>query len=309
MNKNIQKVIRGKKHYSKLKSKQRRFAYSSLIIPLIILGTFTVVPTIMAGYYSLTEFNMITLPRFIGLANFIELFSDPIFIIALKNTTVYMVACVILQLLLSLGLAMIVTRKWLKGKEFFRSMYFVPFVLSMVIVAIVWRWIFDARVGLLNAILNSFGIASQPWLKSTQQALLAIIIISVWKYTGYNIVIFTAAIQNIPIMYYEAAAVDGSNGWTDFYYITLPLLAPTILYTTITSAIGSFQVFDAVYVITQGGGGPNFSTMTLLVYLYKHSFDGMRFGYGSAASIVMFIILLVLTFIQLRIGRSSEQII
>lgn len=297
-----------KKKNIKLEHKQRIFAYSALVIPLIVLATFIIIPTFLSIYYSLTEYNMVNPPKFIGLTNFQELFSDPIFIAALRNTSIYTVACVILQLLFGLGLAMIVTRPWLKGKVFFRAIYFIPVVLSMVAVAIVWQWIFDSKVGLLNLILNSVGISSQPWLKSTQQALLAIIIISVWKFVGYNVVILTAAIQNIPIEYYEAASVDGSSGWTDFWYITLPLLKPTILFLTITSMIGSFQVFDSVYVITGAQGGPNFSTMTLLVYLYKHAFDGMKFGYGSAVSTVMFVILIILTFVQLRIGRSSEAI-
>lgn len=299
--------IPAKKRYSKLQGKQRRFAYLALIIPLLVLATFIILPTFLAGYYSVMDFNMVTPPKFIGLNNFRELFSDPIFIHALKNTSIYMVACVVLQLVVGLGLAMIVTRIWLRGKVFFRTVYFLPVVLSMVTVAIVWQWVFDSKVGLINLVLNNIGIASQPWLKSAQQALLAVIIISVWKFSGYNVVILTAAIQNIPIEYYEAASVDGSTGWTDFWYITIPLLRPTILFITITSAIGSFQVFDSVYVITQGMGGPNFSTMTLLVYLYKHAFDGMRFGYGSAVSVIMFLILLVLTFTQLRIGRSSES--
>jgi len=294
-----------KKRYGKLLASQRRFAYLALLIPVLVLSTFILLPTILAGYYSFTSFNMVTEPTFIGWSNYIRLFKDPIFIAALCNTTIYMVACVILQVSIGLGLGMVVTRTWLKGKVLFRTIYFLPVVLSMVAVAIIWQWVFDARVGLLNMALDVFGVAAQPWLKSSSQALLAIIIISVWKFTGYNVVIFTAAIQNLPIEYYEAAAVDGSNGWTDFWYITLPLIKPSILFTTITSAIGSFQAFDAVYVITQGTGGPNFSTMTLLVYLYKHAFDNMKFGYGSAVSIVMFVILIILTLIQLRIGESS----
>ncbi len=296
------------KRYSKLKTKQRRFAYLALIMPLLVLATFIIVPTLLAGYYSVTEFNMITPAKFIGLSNFRELFADPIFIYALRNTTLYMLACVVLQVIVGLGLAMVVTREWLRGKTFFRTIYFLPVVLSMVAVAIVWQWVFDSKVGLINMVLNAVGIASQPWLASSSQALLAVIIISVWKFSGYNVVIFTAAIQNIPNEYYEAAAVDGSTGWTDFWYITLPLIQPSILFTTITSAIGSFQVFDSVYVITQGMGGPNFSTMTLLVYLYKHAFDGMRFGYGSTVSVVMFLILMILTLVQLRVGRTTESL-
>ncbi len=296
-----------KRGSSKLLGKQRRFAYLALFIPVLVLATFVILPTFMAGYYGFTDFNMVTAPKFIGMGNYEELFKDPIFIAALRNTTIYMIACVILQVGIGLGLGMIVTRSWLRGKVFFRTLYFLPVVLSMVAVAVIWQWIFDSKVGLLNMVLNWIGISSQPWLKSSSQALLAVIIISTWKFSGYNVVIFTAAIQNLPIEYYEAAAVDGSTGLTDFWYITLPLIRPTILFTTITSAIGSFQVFDSVYVLTQGMGGPNYSTMTLLVYLYKHAFDGMRFGYGSAVSIVMFLILMVMTLLQLRLGKSSES--
>ena len=294
--------------YGKLHASQRRFAYASLLLPMLVLSTFIILPAILAGYYSFTRYNMVTPPIFIGWENYVNLFKDPIFISALRNTIVYMIACTILQVTLALALAMIVTRNWLKGKVFFRTIYFLPVVLSMVAVAIIWQWVFDAKVGLLNMVLDVFGIPAQPWLKSSTQALLSIIIISVWKFTGYNVVLFTAAIQNLPVEYYEAASVDGSNGWTDFWYITFPLIRPTILFTTITSAIGSFQVFDVVYVITQGMGGPDFSTMTLLVYLYKHAFDNMKFGYGSAVSIIMFAFLMALTLLQLRIGKSNEAI-
>jgi ABC-type sugar transport system permease subunit len=297
-----------KNRYSKLQATQRRFAYLVLIVPMVVLFTFILLPTILAGYYSFTDFNMITAPVFIGLRNFKDLFADPIFIHALKNTTIYMFGCVIMQVIVGLSLAMVVTREWLKGKTFFRTIYFLPVVLSMVAVAIVFQWVFDSRVGLVNLVLNYIGIAPQPWLTSVKQALLTVIIISIWKFSGYNVIIFTAAIQSVPIEYYEAASVDGSNGWTDFRYITLPLIQPSIVFSVITGAIGSFQVFDSVYVITQAMGGPNFSTMTLLVYLYKHAFDGMRFGYGSAVSIIMFVILLVLTLLQLKIGRGSEAV-
>lgn len=297
-----------KPRFSKLRASQRRFAYTVLIVPMVVLLTFIIVPTILAGYYSFTNFNMINSPVFAGLDNYRELFADPIFIHALRNTTVYMFGCVILQVAAGLGLGMIVTRDWLKGKTFFRTTYFLPVVLSMVAVSIVFQWVFDSRVGLVNLFLKYVGLPAQPWLTSEKQALLTIILISLWKFTGYNVIIFTAAIQNVPIEYYEAAAVDGSNGWTDFWSITIPLIQPSILFTMITSAIGSFQVFDSVYVITQAMGGPNFSTMTLLVYLYKHAFDGLRFGYGSAISIIMFAILLVLTLVQLRVGRSNEAL-
>jgi len=295
-----------KKRKNSLLAPQRRFAYLVLIIPMAVLFTFVILPTILAGVYSFTDYNMITAPVFIGLKNFTEMFADPIFIHALRNTSIYMVVCVILQVGVGLGLAMVVTREWLKGKTFFRTTYFLPVVLSMVAVSIVLEWVFDSRVGLINLILNYVGIPAQPWLTSEKTALFTIILISVWKYSGYNVIIFTAAIQNLPKEYYEAAAVDGSNGFTEFWYITLPLIQPAILFTSITSAIGSFQAFDAVYVITNAVGGPNFSTMTLLLYLYKHAFDGMRFGYGSAVSIVMFVILMVLTMVQLRIGRANE---
>ena len=296
----------GRGRPGRLQAPQRRFAYLSLVVPLLVLTTFILVPTLLAVYYSLTNYDMITPPQWIGLRNFIELFADPIFMHALQNTLVYMIACVILQTIVGLSLAMVVTRDWLRGIVFFRTSYFLPVVLSMVAVAIAWQWVFDSRVGLLNAFLGLLSIAPQPFLKSAQQALASIIIISVWKFSGYNVVIFTAAIQNVPKDYYEAAAVDGSSAWQDFWHITLPLIRPAILFTTITSAIGSFQVFDSVYVITQGMGGPSFSTMTLLVYLYKHAFDGMRFGFGSAVSVIMFVILMILTLAQLRVGRTES---
>ena len=154
-----------KKQFGKLLASQRRFAYAALFIPVLVLVTFIILPTVLAGYYSFTSFNMVTKPVLIGWDNYVKLFKDPIFIAALRNTTIYMFACVILQVGIGLGLGMVVTRSWLKGKVLFRTVYFLPVVLSMVAVAIIWQWVFDAKVGLLNMLLDVFGIPAQPWLK------------------------------------------------------------------------------------------------------------------------------------------------
>jgi len=294
------------RRYGRLKRPQRRFAYLALAVPMVLLLVFYVVPALASLVLSVFNWNMLSAPKFAGLANFRSLFRDEIFKKAWGNTTYYMAVCTVAQTALGLAGGLVLTRRWLKAKGLFRVVFFVPVVLSMVSVGLIWLWMLDARVGLINIALKFLHLPPQPWLNSPRLAMPCMIVISIWKFTGYNIVLFIAGLQGIPDEYNDAAAVDGANTWQRFRHITLPLLRPTLLFVLITTAIGSFQVFDQIYVMAGTEGAPRFSTMVLGTYMYQHAFDGLRFGYACAFAILMFAFLLVLTVIQLRLVRTES---
>lgn len=294
-----------KRRYGRLKRPQRTFAYMAVTIPMLLLIVFYVVPAVVSLVLSVFNWSMLSPPKFAGLTNFVTLFRDKIFRKAWVNTTYYMAVCTVLQTVLGLAAAMLLTRPWLKAKGFFRVVFFVPVVLSMVSVALIWLWMLDARVGLINTALKFLRLPAQPWLNSTILAMPSMIAVSIWKFTGYNTVLFIAGLQGIPEEYYDAAAVDGADARQRFLHITLPMLRPTLLFVLITTAVGSFQVFDQIYIMTGYEGRPFFSTMVLGTYMYQHAFDGLRFGYACAFAVLMFAFLLILTGLQLRVIRTE----
>ena len=189
--------------------------------------------------------------------------------------------------------------------RFFRTIFFVPVVLSLVVSSLMWKYIFDERAGLLNFLIGLVGIPPQAWLGSVELALPSIIIVSVWIQTGYFMVIFIAGLQDIPRDYYEAARIDGANRWQMFFLITLPLLKPTSLFVIVISLIASFQVFDQVWVMTRGG--PARATEVTAVYIYQQAFQYLNLGYGSAAAFVLFVVILSSSLIQFRLLRTTQS--
>lgn len=271
--------------------------YLFLAPSFVLLFLFSVIPFFQGIYYSLTDYPILESPTFIGLQNFVSLARDPLFAASFTNTLVYMSATVVLRVVIGLALAVALNSR-LRGRVFFRAIFYLPVIAPLVTVSVVWRIIFDTYSGVLNAGLDVFGIAPIPWLTSTQWAMPAIIIMSVWKTFGWNIVIFLAGLQSIPTILHEAAAIDGATRWRTFFHVTLPLLRPTILLAVVTSTINSSQVFDQVYVMTRGG--PGYSTMTLGQMVYTAAFQDYEMGYASAVSVVLLIITLILTLIQFR---------
>lgn len=237
-----------------------------------------------------------------GLDNFITIFQDPSFLTALKNTGVFVIGVVPISIALSLGIAVLLNNK-LKLAGFFRTIYFLPFVTSVVAVAIVWSWIFHSDYGLFNYLLSWFGIDPIAWLNDPKYAMPSLIILSIWKGLGFNIIIFLAGLQSIGKQYYLAAKVDGASAWSRFTNITLPLLSPTIFFVSIISIINGFKVFDEVFALFNGRPGPANSALTVVYYIYQKFYEEWQFGLASTAAFVLFIIIFIFTIIQLIIGR------
>ena len=268
---------------------------------LLLFGVFVYYPLVMSGYISLTKWNIVApIKPFVGLANYEKLFTDPRFAVILKNTLVYSTGVVGAGLLLGLGLALLLNRGT-GGRSIYRTLIFSPYVTSTAAVALLWMWIFDPQFGLINSFLRAVAIPPPGWLSSPDWALPAIMIMSIWHNTGYNMVIFLAGLQNVPEEYYEAAKIDGATGVRLFWHITLPLLSPTTFFLVVTGLISSFQVFDAVAVMTQGG--PLDSTNVVVFYLYQSAFQFFEMGYASAVAMVLFLMVMLLTVLQIVSAR------
>lgn len=283
---------------------RRVVPYLFLLPCFAALILFSFIPFLQGLYFALTSYPLLKSPEFIGLRNFERLAQDPLFLASLRNTLVYMVATVVLRIIIGLALAVLLDAR-LRGRVVFRAVFYLPVIAPLVTVSVVWRIIFDTYSGVLNAGLDLLGIPPVPWLTSTTWAMPAIIIMSVWKTFGWNIVVFLAGLQSIPGSLREAALIDGASKWQAFQHVTLPLLRPTILLAVVTSTINASQVFDQVYVMT--GGGPGYSTMTLGQMVYTAGFQNYEMGYASAVSVVLLLITLVFTVIQFRyLGQEVE---
>ena len=241
-----------------------------------------------------------------GLANYKELLTDPNFLMALWNTTLFAVAVVVLSVVVGLALAVLLASK-LRFTSAYQAIYFLPVITPMVPMAIAWKWIFDARIGILNYVLSWVGVPPIGWLTSPDVAIWSIIIMSVWKVLGYNIVLLLVGLKNIPATLYEAASIDGAFGWRMFRRITLPLLRPILLFVIVVSTINAYNVFTQVYVMTQGSqAAPGAQLRVLVSDIYQNGFQFFKMGYASAEAVVLTLIILVLTLVQFRVIRVDE---
>lgn len=264
---------------------------------------FFIIPVIAALLISFTDFDIYTLGdlrrlRFIGLSNYYKLFQDELFYKALGNTFYFVLVGGPLSILVSLSTALLLNSQFVKFKKLFRTIYFLPVVTTIVAVAIVWRYLYHPRFGVLNYLISFLGINPIDWLGDPTYAMPAIIILAVWKNFGYNMILFIAGLQNIPSELYEAAELDGASSWFKFKSITLPLLAPTTFFTSIITMIGYFQLFAEPYVMTQGG--PLNSTLSIVLYMYQEGFRWWNMGYSVSIAFALFIIILIGTIIQFR---------
>jgi multiple sugar transport system permease protein len=237
---------------------------------------------------------------FVGLDNYFRLFQDAEFWQVLKNTAIYTFGTVPLNMVLSLAVASVLNKK-IAGKKFLRTAFFAPVIISPVAAAVIWRWIYDPNFGLMNYSIGFLGVDAINWLNDPTAAMFALIMMGVWKTFGINMVLFSAGLQGIPEQYYEAAQIDGAGKWSKLWHITLPLLTPTTFFIMVMSMITSFQVFDIVYVLTQGG--PLGSTKVLVFYVYEQAFQFFEMGYASAISYILFALLFVLTMVQVKYLR------
>lgn len=258
------------------------------IAPMLVgLILFRLGPIIAALFISLTKWNVRTSPEFLGLANYSELFASDTFWLILKNTLIFAAAYVPGVMILALIMALFVNQK-LRGIGFYRALFFMPYITSMVAVAMVWNWIFSTRFGVLNNVLRSlFGTGNVAWLN--EYPLWVLVIVTIWKTSGFQMMIYVAGLQGIPAYLYEAARIDGATRWQQFRYITLPLLSPITFFILIFSIIAAFRTFEVTFAMT--GGGPLNQSTTLAYYIYQNAFVFNRMGFASSlAYILMFIV-------------------
>jgi len=285
-------------------SKRRARAGRMFVAPnLTAVAVFMLFPLGFSLYMSVQKWDLFRPAKFVGLANYRSLFADdPLFVIALRNTVVYTVGTVVPTVLISLAVAGVLNRK-VKGIGIFRTIIFVPLAVSSVVMAVVWQFVFNTNNGLLNIMLGWIGIGPVPWLNDPKWAMLSLCTVSVWRSVPFATVILLAAMQGVPDNLYEAAKLDGAGEIRQFVWITVPLIRGAVSFVVVISIIHAFQAFDLVYVLTGGNGGPETATYVLGIMLFQHAFSFLEFGYASALAWVMFAILLVLTVLQLRLGR------
>ncbi len=278
-----------------------RVAYLYLLPILIGLVVFTIVPVLASFGLSFTHYDIGQVPKFIGVANYSEFIHSNLFWRVLENTCYYVILYVPASILVSLGLALLIEKR-MRGIAFFRTIYFLPVVTSIVAAAIIWSWMYNSDVGLLNYLLSFVGVAGPKWLSDPHCALPAIAIMSVWKNAGYNMMIFLAGLASIPKDYHEAARLDGSSAWSRFRHITLPLLSPVTFFVLVVTTIGAFQVFEQTFVMTNGG--PGISTLTLSYYIWQLAFRFFDLGGASALGYIFFLLVLTVTSLQFLARRK-----
>jgi multiple sugar transport system permease protein len=269
------------------------------LAPTLVGLTLLSAGPILASFgISLTSWDLLRPPTFVGLDNFASLLGDSRFLVSLRNTAFYTLLSVPIGMLLALGLALALNQP-LRGIAVIRTAYFLPVVTSATAVGLVWAWIYSPASGLLNQFIGVFGLPAQRWVSDPFWAMPSIIAMSVWQGLGINVIIFLAGLQAIPQEFYDAASVDGGARWARFRHVTLPLLTPSIFFTGILSLIGSFQVFDQVYILARPGK-PTEATITLVYFIYESGFKFFRMGEAAAASWILFLIVAVLTVIYFR---------
>ncbi|BBI33763.1 carbohydrate ABC transporter permease [Cohnella abietis] len=279
--------------------------FFGLLPALIIYLGIAVVPIGMSAYYSFFNWDGIRPLSYVGLENFTEIFKDSIFWLSVKNNAYILLSGLLGQIPVGLLLALILNRK-MKGAGFFRTIGFLPVVISSVMVSLIWSTVYNTEYGLLNSILGAVGLDSwqQNWLGDTAWSMLSISVAYIWQNCGFFMVIFLAALQNIPNEVNEAAELDGASGLRKVMRITIPMIRGTILVAVVFSISNSFRVFDLIQIMT--GGGPAHATEVMTVYMYSNAFVNMRFGYGSAVSVLILLFSLIVVSVVNRLGKEKE---
>ncbi len=274
------------------------------ILPSVIgVLVFLAYPILYSFYMSLTNWDFVQAPQFIGLRNYIRLLTqDKLFWTSLKVTVTYVLMYVPGVLVASMVLALAMNQK-LRGIKFVRTAIFIPVVTSMVAVSVVWVWLLSKDFGLVNMALEFVGLQPVGFLTNESTALPSIAVVGIWKAMGYSAIILLAALQGVPKILYEAAEIDGASSWTRFWNITLPMIGPSIVFVTITSMIGAFQVFDQAFIMT--GGGPGDATYVYNFYFYRQAFGQLRMGYASAMAYILFLVMFAAAVFQIRLTRES----
>ena len=275
---------------------------------LVLIGIFFFIPVAGSLLLSLTDFDIYAIAdpgnaRFVGLRNYMDMFGNSVFWIAVRNTFYFALVGGPLTVAASLAAALLINARVVRYKSVFRTIFFIPFVTTLVAVAIVWRYLYHPQYGMLNYALGWFGVAPIDWLGDPRTAMPAIIMLAIWKNFGYNMLIFIAGMQTIPSELYEAAELDGAGALRQFRHITLPMLAPTFLFVGVITMIGYFQLFAEPYVMT--AGGPLRSTTSLVLLMYEEGFRWWRMGAAASVAFILFAIILVWTLVQFRLQREA----
>jgi len=279
---------------------------------LLIITVFVFIPIFASLYLSFTDYDVLSAPRWVGLKNFTTLlFDDPLFWKAVQNTVLFVLGTVPTGIVLALLLAVAVDQIGNKFFKYFtRTVYFLPTITAVVAISVIWKWLYAGeKYGLVNFALLKMGFQPVDWLTNPKTTLPAIMVMSIWGGLGQNFIIFLAGLQGIPRTVYEAAEIDGVSRWQNFWHITLPLLRPVMVFVVLMSVISSFQVFDQVYILTQGTeyvGGVLHSALTIVTYLYERGFQRFMMGYASAIAYLLFFAIFSLTLVNMRLLKLKD---
>ncbi|HBF37565.1 MAG TPA: sugar ABC transporter permease [Firmicutes bacterium] len=287
--------------------RKRRYAgvYWMVLPSYLIYFIFVFIPLVVTVYLSFTNYDLYKTHDFVGLSNYIRLVHDPDFLIAAKNTFVYAFFVIIPQIILGLIIAVVLNRKVL-GQRFHRIVFYMPNVTSMVSISMIWLWMYDPTQGVLNQALKMVGLPGQRWLFNPKLALPSIIVMSIWKLIGYNMIIYLAGLQQVPEELYEAATIDGASAVQQFFRITVPMLKPTTFFLFVIACVQSFSVFDQVNVMTQGG--PMNATTTIVHQIFEHAFSEFQMGYASSMATVLLIVCVTLTLSNFKYGNQGNDL-
>jgi alpha-1,4-digalacturonate transport system permease protein len=293
------------------KPKGRGGSFNQVVAPLLFLtpnllifGIFIIYPALSGIRMAFYEWSVLEGHVFNGLINFFELFRDDMFWITFKNTLIYVCSVVPLLVIVSMGLGLL-SSKVMKGMGLFRACFYLPAMLSLIMVGISWRWILGDEIGILNFALKSMGLEPVSWLTSRAMAMISLVFVTVWQGAGFYMMIFLGGLQAIPEMLYEASDIDGASKVQAFFHVTLPMLKPTTLVVTVLATINSFKAFELIYVMTEGG--PGYSTKFLVQNIYQIAFEEDRMGYAAAMSLVLLLIIGILTFTQFAVSGKEHS--
>jgi multiple sugar transport system permease protein len=285
--------------------RKNKMAFLFLAPALALNFTFFLYPLIRTIWMSFYKWTVLGNSKFIGMENYDKLMSDPQFWQSFKNIVIYTIMVTPMIFMVAFVLAIMLNRKF-KGVNFFRSVYFLPVTFSFVVASLIWMWMYNEMYGIINFLFKYVGLIDQPvaWLGKTWLARISVSIMIVWKTAGFSMVLLLAGLQGIPESIYEAASIDGASGIKKFMYVTFPILKPTFALALLISFIGSFLAFDHFYVMT--GGGPANTTQTVVMYIFKTSFNFFKLGYGASISIFLLIILVILSFGQIKLMNADK---
>jgi len=284
---------------------ESRGAYLFILPAFIFLALFFALPGIIAFILSFTEYNILNPPKFIGIKNYLTIFKDEVFLKALINTSYFSLLYISGKFILSFLIALALTKPQIRFKRFFLTCYYIPVITSVAAASMIWLWLYEPNVGIFNNILSFLHLPTSKWIYSSRAVIPSITFMTIWKDFGYSVILFIAGLSSIPKEIFEAATVDGAKGWILVRKITIPLLKPTILFVLVTSVIGSFQIFTAIYIMTQGG--PANASTTVVHQIYLNAFAYLKMGKACAMAFILFIIILFFSLVQFKLVKESEE--